>query len=348
MTNVAKPGVVLLSFAHFHQHRWAETFLADERVKVVGFWDSDVERGEAMGAKYSLPFYQDLDRLLSRKDVQGAAICSENFRHKELTLACCEKGIHVFCEKPIALNLDEGREMKAAVEKSGVLFLQSSPQRLMPGNLAIKALLDEGAIGKVCHVRKRHGHPFGLKGLEKDMPWIVERDLAGGGAYLDEGVHQTDLLRWYFGMPLSVMAQTTGRLGDVETSGAAIYRFKGDILAVHEAAWNWHAGGPTTEIYGEDGTIIQSYTDCASNSEGNFCPHLALFQKKIGHWENLSVTYDFAATHTLFPKIFADLLIGERTELPATLDDGMQALEMALAAYRSAQTGQLVRFPLTS
>ncbi len=299
-----------------------------------------------MSVKYHLPFYHDLDELLSRKDVQGAAICSENVRHKELTLKCCEKGIHVFCEKPTALTLAECREMKSAVEQSGVLFLQSFPQRLMPGNLAIKKFLDEGAIGKIYHVRKRHGHPFGLKGLEKDMPWIVDSSAAGGGAYLDEGIHQTDLLRWYFGMPLSVMAQTSGNLGNVETSGTAIYRFEGDILAVHEAGWNWHAGGPTTEMYGEKGTIIQSYTDCASNSQGNFCPHLALFQSKTGRWENMPVTYDFSTTHTLFPKIFADLLTGEKSEIPANIDDGMKALEMAVAAYRSARTGQLVTFPL--
>jgi len=181
--------------------------------------------------------------------------------------------------------------------------------------------------------------------LDNDMPWIVEPGLSGGGAYLDEGVHQTDLLRWYFGMPLSVMAQTAGRLGGAEMSGAAIYRFEGEILAVHEAGWNWHAGGPTTEIYGEKGTIIQSYTDCASNSTGNFCPHLALYLTTTGHWENIPVAYDFSTTHTLFPKIFADLLTGERTELPATIDDGMKALEMAAAAYRSARTGQLVTFP---
>jgi predicted dehydrogenase len=237
--------------------------------------------------------------------------------------------------------------MKAAVERSGVFFLQSFPQRLMPGNLAIKKLLDERAIGKISHVRKRHGHPFGLKGLEQDMPWIVDPGSAGGGAYLDEGVHQTDILQWYFGMPLSVMAQTTGRLGNVETSGAALYRFEGNILAVHEAAWNWHAGGPTTEIYGEEGTIIQSYTDCASNSQGNFCPHLALYRAKTGSWEEIPVTYDFSMTHTLFPTIFVDLLTGETNELPATIDDGMKALEMALAAYQSARTGQLITFPLT-
>ncbi len=345
MSKTMKPGVVLLSFAHFHQHRWAETFLADERIRVVGFWDSDPGRGTDMSVKYRLPFYDDLDELLSREDVQGAAICSENFRHKELARKCCERGVHVFCEKPLALTLDECREIKTAVEKSGVLFLQSSPQRLMPGNLKIKTLLNAGILGKIHHVRKRHGHPFGLKGLEEDMPWIVDQKLAGGGAYLDEGVHQTDLLRWYFGMPLSVMAQTTGKLGDVETSGAAIYRFRGDMLVVHEAAWNWHAGGPTTEIYGDRGTVIQSYTDCASNSEGNFCPHLSLFQTKTGRWETLPVRYDFSATHTLFPKVFADLLVGKTAELPATLEDGMKALEMVLAAYKSAQTGQLMTFP---
>lgn len=346
MADRDKTGVALLSFAHLHQRKWAETFKKDSRVALIGLWDEDHSRGMKSAEEYDIPFFKDLDTLISGKEVQAAAICSENNRHIELTIKCCNRKIDVLCEKPVATTLEECRRMMQAVEESGIKYFQSSPQRLIPGNQTIKKLLDEGAIGRITHIRKRHGHGFLLSGLAKDMPWIVDSGRSGGGAYLDEGVHETDLLRYFFGDPLSVVCQIAGRstLG-VETSGAAIYRFPGELLAVLESGWNWLAGGPTTEIYGDRGTIIQSGTDCSSNTQGNFWPQLAIYRKEEGEWEEIDTYFNFADIHTLVPRAFIDS-ITDRIDPVSSIEDGFKALEMIIGAYRSAGAGRMIRFPL--
>jgi len=340
-----KVGIALLSFAHFHQYKWLETFLNDPGVEIIGFWDDNTLRADAVKNKYNIKYFNNIDELLKDNMVTAAAVCSETSKHKELVLKSCRYKRHILCEKPTALTLNDAVEMKHAVKNTCIMFLQSSPQRLITGNRIIKKILDSGELGRVTHVRKRHGHGFGLKGLDNDMPWIVSKKEAGGGAYIDEGIHETDLLHYYFGMPESVYAEFSKKLyGEVESAAVAIYRYTDDLLVIHEAAWNWIAGGPTTEIYGEHGVLIENFTDCASATGKSYWPHLSLFKKETGKWEVLEETFDFSKIHSLFPREFIDMLTESKKPV-TTIDDGINALTMIIGAYKSAEEGKTIYFP---
>jgi predicted dehydrogenase len=331
-----KIGLALISFAHFHQFKWVEAFKKDERCSIVGFWDDDVERGRIVERETGIPFFKNLDKLLSNEQVTAGAICSETSKHYYLIQQCIRYNLPMMCEKPTARNVNECLQIKDLIDTSSLPFLQVFPQRLMTGNIRIKQLIDSGELGQITHVRKRHGHGFGLKSLDSDMPWIVSQTESGGGAYLDEGIHETDLLRYYFGMPLSVCAELSNRkCGQGEMSATALYKFKDDLTVVHEAGWNWLAGGPTTEIYGEEGVIIESLTDCASSTGNTLLPHLSLFRKETGLWETLEDKYDFPSIHYLFPVSFLDMLSMGIPPI-ATIEDGLKALEMVEGVYKSA------------
>ena len=334
------PGIAIISFAHLHQYKWVETFLREEGVHISGIWDENTERGRQAAELYGLPFFDDLDYLLSLEETKGAAICSEPSRHYDLIDCCCRHRIHIMCEKPLAPSVEAGMQIREKVKSAGVSFYQSFPQRLIPSNIRIKKLLESGVIGKVNHIRKRHGHHYGLMSLEDDMPWITNADTEGGGAYLDEGIHETDLLQYFFGMPESVCAQMLPHeRWTAEKAGAALYRFPDKALAVHEAAWNWQAGGPTTEIYGDKGTIIQNKTDCASNRGKSYWPELTLFTSDTMEWKEIHCPFDFSEVHSLPPKEFIRIL-RSGVEPVSSLDDGIRAQKMIRAAYLSAQTGK--------
>jgi predicted dehydrogenase len=228
--------------------------------------------------------------------------------------------------------------------------MQSFPQRLLPANHRVKALLDEGAVGAVSLVRKRHGHFFGLRDLDASMPWILDPGSSGGGALLDEGIHQADMLRWLCGDPEEV-ASLPGRVSGgrcVEDTGAAIYRFGQGVLGVLEAGWTWIAGGPTTEIYGDRGTIVQGFTDCASSAAPlPGASYLQLYSADAAKpaWIDLGLQHDFWTIHQRVPRAFLDCLISGDPP-PSTLHDGATALEMILGAYQAAAERRVVRFPL--
>jgi myo-inositol 2-dehydrogenase / D-chiro-inositol 1-dehydrogenase len=341
-----KVGLALLSFAHFHQYRWIEAFEADERADIIGFWDDNPVRGKDVEKETGIRLFNDLDRLLEHHDVCAAAICSETSKHRFLIERCCSFKLPVMCEKPTARNAAEAESIAELVRTAGIPYLQVFPQRLMTGNIRIKEILDSGMLGRVTHVRKRHGHGFGLETLATDMPWIVDAAESGGGAYIDEGVHETDLLCHYFGMPLSVCAQKSNmRCGDGEMAATALFEFPNELTVVHEAGWNWIAGGPTTEIYGEEGVLIESLTDCASSTGNSLLPHLALFRKETGQWETLEENYDFSVVHHMFPPAFLDMLIDSHPPI-ATLEDGLNAVRIVDGVYRSINERRTIQYHL--
>lgn len=313
-------------------------------MSVAGVWDDDPVRLAEAAARYGLRAFERPEDLLAA--CRAAAICSETAEHPRLVELCCRAGVHVLCEKPTAIDLSGCRKIKRLVEGAGIVFYQSFPQRHIPSNLRIKQLLAEGTLGRVTHVRKRHGHHYGLLGLDRQMPWIVDPSRAGGGALLDEGVHESYVLDWFFGQPLSVTAELAFHGSyPVESSGVALYRFPGDMLCTLEAGWNWWAGGPTTEIYGERGVILQYHTDCASNSDSRRWPHLCIYRAETTAWELLDLPWDFAAIHTLAPRDFVSVVI-EGSAPPTGIDEGLRAMAMIEGAYRAARERRSVSFPL--
>lgn len=343
-------GVALLSFAHAHQEHWAKALSTDPRARLVAVWDENRDRGTAAAGRHGGPFVPDLTSLLRDPRVQAVAICAENHRHADLTISAADAGKHILCEKPTARSLLECQQMATAITRTGVVYMQSFPQRLLPANQRVKRLLAEGTIGPVSLVRKRHGHFFALRDLATTMPWIVDRQRAGGGALLDEGVHQADVLRWLLGDPEEVAA-LPGRVSGgrtLEDTGAAIYRFRGGVLGVLEAGWTWVAGGPTTEIYGDRGTIVQGFTDCASSAAplpGSAYLQLYRADAPVPAWVDLGVGHDFWTIHQRVPRAFLDCLTSGDPP-PSDLTDGTAALEMILGAYQAAAERRVVQFPL--
>jgi predicted dehydrogenase len=350
MSLVPPVGVALLSFAHAHQEHWATSLAADPRAVIRAVWDADPHRGAAAAARYATTFEGSLDAVLGRPDVQAVTICSETCRHADLVVAAAQAGKHVLCEKPIAPSLSACHRMASAMAEADVTYMQSFPQRLLPANHRVRTLLREAAIGPISLVRKRHGHYFALRDLAETMPWILDPVQAGGGAFLDEGVHQTDMLRWLLGDPFDVIA-LPGRISggrSVEDTGAAIYRFADGVTAVLEAGWTWVAGGPTTEIYGDRGTIVQGFTDCASSAAplpGATYLHVYRTDCPEPAWTDLGDPHDFWTIHQRVPRAFLDCLIAG-DEPPSDLTDGAAALEMILGAYQAAAERRAVRFPL--
>jgi predicted dehydrogenase len=343
-------GVALLSFSHTHQEHWAKALAADPRAVVRAVWDADPRRGAAAADRHATTFEGSLDAALCSPDVQAVTICSETSRHADLVVAAAQAGKHILCEKPIAPSLAACRRMASVVAEKSVTYMQSFPQRLLPANQRVRTLLREAAIGPISLVRKRHGHYFALRGLAETMPWVLDPVLAGGGAFLDEGVHQTDMLRWLLGDPFEVVA-LPGRISggrSVEDTGAAIYRFPDGVTAVLEAGWTWVAGGPTTEIYGDRGTIVQGFTDCASSAAPlPGAAYLRLYRTDCPKpaWTDLGHPHDFWTIHQRVPRAFLDCLIAGQPPTSG-LADGAAAIEMILGAYQAAAERRAVSFPL--
>ena len=195
------------------------------------------------------------------------AICSETSRHAELVEAAARHGLAVLCEKPLGTSLvDDCERIARVVQSRQLYFMQSFPKRFDPVSHWLREAVESGELGRVTLARIRHGHFYGLQPDFRER-WYVDRAKAGGGALLDEGVHAADLLACLFGVPASVVAQTSREaLGlEVEDLGIAVFRWPSGLLGEIASSFTFAAADVSVELYGTQGTLLLSGVDLASS-----------------------------------------------------------------------------------
>jgi predicted dehydrogenase len=343
-------GLGVVSFAHGHVNAYIETIATFADARVIAAWDSDRERGEAQCARYNLAFERDLDALLRRDDIDAVFVTSPTNTHAEHVLAAAQAGKGILLQKPMALTLADCDAICAAVERHGVPFSMCYQMRCDPVNQKMKELLDEGAVGNVAIVRRRHAIGALLQPqFARPGNWHID-PVQNMGMFMDDASHAADWFYWLLGRPTSVIAEIDNVVTSVapDDNGVAVYRFgKGEIGILLNSS-TMLAADATTEIYGDRGTIIQNYGDAPSSSLPRPAGAAALKIYRAGatDWEVFDFPSDtpHATRIRAVPRQVVDFLHGRRGPI-ATSPDGRVCIEMILSAYESAHTGRRVSFP---
>ena len=331
---VRKLKVVIVSFAHVHAPGYAEQLARDQRVELAGFYDEDEARGRGYAQRYNVPFYPDLASMLERVKPDVAVVCSPTKMHVEHVKLAAERGAHLFIEKPLARTVRECDEIIAAVSKAGVKATVGFNARFDPANAAAKAVVERGELGRVLTARVRIAHSGALDRWFDGPRWFADAELAGGGGFLDLGVHGADLLRWLLGEARGVVARVANLTGayPIDDFGAAVIEFGSGAVGVLEAGWVQRAGENPLEVYGDRGTLVRG--------PGG----LRVYTEVKGVWGWF--------TPAQLPRVggnalsdLIDAALADREPL-VTLADGRAATEIMQAAYMSSAEGRYVRLPL--
>ena len=322
----------MLSFAHLHAYSYAASLKRVPHAELVGIYDADAMRGKDAAAQFDTVYYADCDALLSA-DIDAVIICAENAKHRELALASAAAGKHILCEKPIATTMEHAQEMIEVAKANKVKLQIAFPCRFATPAIEVKQMLESGHIGQVLAVcATNHGtFPGG---------WFGDKKLAGGGAVMDHTVHVVDLLRWMLKTEVvSVYAEIGSRFHgrDIDDCGILNLELDDGVIATQDPSWSrlecfptW--GDVTMEFVGDEGVTF-----------------LDLFRQKID-------LYSAEATKAMWihwgdnmdQRLIDDFvgMLREGREPSITGEDGLRALEVTLAAYLSAQTGEKVALPL--
>ena len=276
----------------------------------------------------------DLDDALS--DVDAAYISSTNEKHYPQALAAIAAGKHVLCEKPIALDAVQARDMVNAAERAGVVFATNHHLRNSAVLDTMRAEIAAGDIGELLAVRVAHAVslPERLRG------WRLDSQEAGGGVILDITVHDIDTIRFVTGLePTKIAAVAVSQgLGDGLPDAVMTTGLLGEsvVFSTHDAFTVPHAT-TSFEAHGTKGTLV-----------GLGC----MTPSPVGSLELLidgeAHPVDVPEVDSLYiPNVaaFADAVEGSGPPR-ATGDDGRRSLEAALAAIRSLDTGAVVSIDL--
>lgn len=348
----AKIGIGIISLAHGHAAVYCEQMQGFDDVSLVACWDDNHSRGEAAAATYGMRYTPHLEDLLDDPAVQGVIVTCETNRHAEMVLAAAAAGKHILCQKPMALTLADCDRMADAVKSSGVKFMMAYQMRRDPSNILLKSLIDEGALGKVGLLRRRHSISvlFSEEFVNGPTRWHFDPE-KNMGMFMDDASHATDFIHWVMGKPVTVMAEIGNTLTAMspDDTGIAIYRFADGAMAVLANSSVTLAGENTTEAYGEKGVLIQNHDDAPSTNVPlpNGAAALKLFTRDAPQWRYLDMPIPDSHRDRLagVPRPFIDC-IKHDTEPDVTADDGRTSVEMVLGAYQSAREGRRVEFPL--
>lgn len=147
----------------------------------------------------------DFRELLRRDDIQAISCCTPNDAHREVLLAAIEAGKHIYCDKPLALNLAQAEEVAAAAKRGSGVYQMTFQYRFVPALMRARQLVREGFLGQPFSFHAAYLHS-GYVDPKRPMSWRLEVDRSGGGAVVDLGAHAIDLVRYLLGEFSSVSA----------------------------------------------------------------------------------------------------------------------------------------------
>jgi predicted dehydrogenase len=355
MNDIVRIGIIGAGFARSTQ---IPAFKNCEGAEVVAIASAHREHAEEVAREFDIPHVEDdWHGVINRDEVDLVSIATPVVTHCEMTLAALDRGKHVLCEKPMAMNAEEARRMTDRARESGGLALIDHELRFLPGRLKMGKLLRAGEIGKIKHVKLTFRSD---SRADITRPWNWWSDIKQGGGVLGAiGSHVIDGFRWLLATEVSEVfcnlathvhqrKDAEGQTREVTTDDEAnlLLRF-GDSQFTDAASGNVsmsmvEAGDSEhlLEIFGADGALrVGDSGDLWRSNVGD------------GEWQAVEVDggelapglrdSGWARGFTAFSQKIVDALRAGRTtvEGAATFNDGYHTQLVLDAARRSNESG---------
>jgi len=233
----------------------------DPNVEIAWTVDLDLPRAEQLAHKTGAKATSSMEDALADPAVDAVVIALPTSLHRNATEAAARAGKHVFCEKPIARNAEDGLAMVAACEQAGVTLMIGHVVRFFPEYQRIKEILDSGELGQIATVRALRTNPP----VQERSPWFADVE-KNGGVVLDLMVHDLDTLCWLLGDVERLFAQglTYTEAQPRRDYAMASLRFRDGAIAHVESSWAHSTHRTSIEIAGQYGLIDFSSDNAAS------------------------------------------------------------------------------------
>ena len=333
--------------ARFHARALADV----PGTRVAALVSRQAESAPKMAAELGLQCEQstDLAAVLKRPDVQIVIVTTPSGAHLEPAMAAAQAGKHVVVEKPLEITVERCDRLIEACERNGVKLCTIFPSRFGDANHALKAAVDAGRFGRLtlgettckCWRSQKYYDDGGWKGTQA---------LDGGGALMNQAIHNVDLLLWMMG-PVTHISGFTATLAheriEVEDTAVACLRFASGALGVIQATTSVHPGYPKTiAIHGDRGSVVIEQEDVL---RWDFTPETPedkttkeRFARKVGASGGSS---DPAAiSYEGHRRQLADFVHAIQTNSAPLVDgrEGRKAVEVIRAIYEAAKTGRTI------
>ena len=303
--------------------------------ELAGVWTLPDKTLEAFKEKYpKVRVYGSPAEMAFDDSVEAVVVGLPNSLHYPEAVRFLEAGKHVLMEKPMAMTVDEAQKMARLADDRGLRLMVGHMWRFDREFQAVREVVTTGEIGEIVKVKS-----YGIHENWGPGGWFVEKQLAGGGALIDMGVHAIDSVRYLIGdpEPESVYAVIERHFGnyDVDDTGILVIRWKDGPATVIESGW-WHPHmdglEASTQLFGTKG-YARVFPTMAKFTSGRR-PWLPRFPAREDHCDQH--IYDGQMVE------FAEAVKENRAPVPGA-KEGLVVMRICEAAYESAKSGEVVR-----
>jgi predicted dehydrogenase len=295
----------------------------------------------------------DLAPVLARRDVDVVIVTTPSGAHLEPAVAAARAGKHVVVEKPLEITPERCDRIIDACSADGVQLCTIFPSRFGDATRALKAAVDAGRFGRLTlgETTCKWWRP---QSYYDEGGWKGTKALDGGGALMNQAIHNVDLLLWLMG-PVTHISGFTATLAheriEVEDTAVACLRFVGGALGVIQATTSVHPGLPKTiAVHGDRGTVVIEQDDVLRWELSPETVDDRALRERFAQRTGASggSSNPAAISHVGHARQLTDFVHAIETGRPPLVDgrEGRRAVEVILAIYRSAETGRTVELPL--
>ena len=326
----------------------------NNKLEIAAVCDIVPEKMEELLAKHGLEKDSSIARFTEYKEMLTAvkpdfvSIATESGKHAEIALYCIDNGIHVIIEKPMAMSMADADEIVRRSREKNVKVAACHQNRFNVAVQKMRQAVEEGRFGKLSHgsihVRWNRNHGYYDQAKWRGT-WAQD-----GGALMNQCIHGIDLFRWMLGGEVdTVYAKTCQQFHDYlecEDLGMAVVTFKNGAIGTIEGTTNVYPQNleETLYLFGETGTVKLGGKSTNNIDVWDFADETEADKANKGLEEATSNVYGNGHT-----SLFADMMDAIESDRTPYVDAvaGRNAVEMILAIYQSAATGQPVKLPLT-
>ncbi|HOK04352.1 MAG TPA: Gfo/Idh/MocA family oxidoreductase [Victivallales bacterium] len=322
--------------------------------KIVAICDIDRQKADKIADEHKVQVFYDAKDLYKSEICDAVIISVPHYDHTLLTIQAFEAGLHVLCEKPIAVHKADALKMCEAHKKHSKLkFAIMFQQRTDPYYIKLKSLIDKGELGKIYRISWTITNWFRTQAYYNSGGWRATWRGEGGGVLLNQCPHNIDLFQWMFGMPSRVHSYCAlGKYHDIEVEDdvTAFFEYSDGKTASFITSTGEFPGTNRLEIacdrgkvVAENGKITFSRTE-EKVSEFNYTTSKQF--EGPDYW-NIDIPYkaDNSSRHQCIIQNFTNSIL-KGDKLVARGEEGCNSIELANVMLLSSLEGKSIELPI--
>ncbi len=238
---------------------YAQAFGDADFAELVAVADVRPEAAAAVADTVGCKSYSNYQEMLANTPFDAAIVCTPPITHPEICIWLLENGVHVLCEKPLAIDSASAKSMLDAASRSGNKFTMASKFRFVQDVIKAKSIVESGILGEIILLENTFtGY------VDMSQRWNSNPEISGGGVLIDNGTHSVDLIRYFLGPLTEIQAVEGKRVQrlDVEDTVRLFVRTERNEMGSIDLSWSLNKQLPRyVSIYGALGTVIVGWKE---------------------------------------------------------------------------------------